>query len=231
MRTWLSVGRTGGRHVVRLGGGPLRPQLVSADVGRCRVALLATTALLLGGDTVELEVEVRSGACLDLFDVAGTVAYSGRGAPAAWHVRATVGDGATLRYAGEPFVVADGADVTRTVDLDVAHGGGVLLRDTVVLGRSGERGGRLRTRTSVRFGDTPVLREDQDLDPDRDRCAPGLLGPNRVLDTVLQLGPGLAAPVDAVSYALVGGAGAVTRWLGRSLAESPLGRVLADSAA
>jgi urease accessory protein len=224
VRTWLSVGRTGGRHVARLGGGPLRPQLVSVDDRRCRVALLATTALLLGGDTVELDVEVRAGACLDLFDVAGTVAYSGRGVPAGWHVRVTVAEGATLRYAGEPFVVADGADVTRTLDLDVGAGGGVLLRDTVVLGRSGERGGRLRSRTSVCVGGAPVLREDQDLDPDRDRCAPGLLGPHRVLDTVLRLGPGLPPPVDAVSYALVGGAGTVTRWLGSSLAESPLGR-------
>ena len=39
----------------------------------------ATTALLLGGDAVELVVEVGPGAVLDLFDVAGTVAYHGRG--------------------------------------------------------------------------------------------------------------------------------------------------------
>jgi urease accessory protein len=174
---------------------------------------------------------VRAGACLDLGDVAGTVAYSGRGVPAAWHVRATVADGATLRYAGEPFVVADGADVTRTLELDVATGAAVLLRDTVVLGRSGERGGRLRSRTAVRVGDTPVLREDQDLDPDRDRCAPGLLGCHRVLDTVLWLGPGLPPPVDAISYALVGGAGTLTRWLGGSLAESPLGRAWSPGSA
>ena len=224
MRTWVAVRRAGDRHVARLGGGPLRAQLVSADARRCRVGLLATTALLLGGDRVELELEVGPGARLDLFDVAGTVAYSGRGAPAGWHVRATVGDGGSLRYAGEPLVVADGADVTRTIELEVGAAAEVVLRDTVVLGRTGERGGRLRSSTTARVAGRLVLREDQDLDPDGDRGAPGLLGRHRVLDTVTRLGTALPPPVDAVSYALVGGSGTVTRWLGGSLAESPLGR-------
>ena len=57
-----------------------------------------------------------AGARLDLFDVAGTVAYHGRGEPSAWHVRLELDEGATLTYAGEPFVVGDGADVTRTLD-------------------------------------------------------------------------------------------------------------------
>ena len=44
-----------------------------------RSALLATTATLLGGDTLRLAVEVGPGLRLDLRDVAGTVAYHGRG--------------------------------------------------------------------------------------------------------------------------------------------------------
>lgn len=223
--------RLGGRHRARLVTSLLRPQLLVADGERCRVALLATSALLLGGDTVELEVRVGAGATLDLLDVAGTVAYAGRGAPAGWHVRFSLGPGARLRYAGEPFVVADGADVSRTLQLDLDEDAEALVRDTVVLGRSGEAGGRLRSRTAVHRAGRPVLLEEQDLDAGRDRTAPGLLGAHRVLDTVLQVGGGAPLVADATTYALVDGAGSVLRWLGSSLARSPLHRAWSAHAA
>ncbi len=171
---------------------------------------------------VELEIRVGAGARLDLFDVAGTVAYHGRGASSAWHVQAEVGAGATLTYAGEPFVVGDGADVTRSLDLALAPDAAASVRDTVVLGRTGQRGGILRSLTSARVGDRPVLLEDQQLDPDGWRTAPGLLGAHRVLDTVMWLGPARPTVTSAPTYALVGGAGTLTRWLGAGLADSPL---------
>lgn len=225
MATTIAVERTGGRHAVRLTQGLLRPQVVASGPERCRVGLLATTALLLGGDEVELEVHVGEGARLDLFDVAGTVAYHGRGAPSAWHVRLAVAAGATLTYAGEPFVVADGADVTRSLEVDLAEDAAVVLRDTVVLGRAGQTGGRLRSLTRLRRTGRDVLLEDQRLDPDRLRASPGLLGAHRVLDTVMWLGPVTPTPVGATTYALLDGAGSLARWLGASLAASPLHRV------
>ena len=224
MRTSLAVERVDGRHRARIVSGLLRPQLLRADPDRCRVGLMATTALLLGGDTVELDISVGPGAVLDLFDVAGTVAYHGRGEAAGWHVRIEVAEAAALRYAGEPLVVADGADVTRTLLVDAASDARVLLRDTVVLGRSGEVGGRLRSSTELRVGRQPVLLEEQDLDPAGHRRSPGLLGHSRVLDTVTQLGPAAPLVSETTTYALVGGAGSLTRWLGTSLADSPLHR-------
>lgn len=225
MVTSIEVERAAGRHAARLTHGLLRPQVVASGADRCRIGLLATTALLLGGDVVDLEVWVGAGARLDLFDVAGTVAYHGRGEPSAWRVRAELADGAGLTYAGEPFVVADGADVSRTLDLDLGQGAGAVLRDTLVLGRSGQVGGRVRTATTVRRAGSPVLLEDQRLDPDHLRDAPGMLGPCRVLDTVTWLGA-TPPPVPGVTtYALEGGAGTVARWLGTSLARSPLHRV------
>ena len=229
MRTSICVERRAGRHRARLVGGLLRPQLIRADERGCRVGLLATTALLLGGDEVALEVELGPGAVLDLFDVAGTVAYHGRGRPASWQLAVTLAEGAALRYAGEPFVVADGADVTRTTSLDLAPSATARIRETVVLGRTGEAGGRLRTRTVVRVGGEDRWREDQLLDVAAGRTRPGLLGDHRVLDTVIALGPGEPpepAP-PAVRFALVLGAGTVTRYLGRDLAASPL-HALAD---
>lgn len=220
--TTIAVDRVGGRHVTRLAQGLLRPQVVASGPDRCRIGLLATTALLLGGDVVELEVRVGPGGRLDLFDVAGTVAYHGRGEPSAWHVRLDVAEGGVLTYAGEPFVVGDGADVTRTLEVDLAGDAAVVLRDTVVLGRSGQVGGRLRSTTAVQVAGRPVLLEDQRLDPDRLRAAPGMLAAHRVLDTIIQLGSAGPTPTCATTYALVDGAGTLTRWLGTSLAESPL---------
>lgn len=222
MRTTIAVELLDGRHVARLTQGLLRPQLVGSSPDRCRVGLLATTALLLGGDEVGLDVRVGPGARLDLFDVAGTVAYHGRGRPSGWNVALAVEEGGVLTYAGEPLVVADGADVTRTLDVDLAAGAAAVLRDTVVLGRSGQVGGRLRSTTRVLVAGRPVLVEDQRLDPDHLRAAPGMLGAHRVLDTVLRLGPFAPAPTDATACALLDGAGTLTRWLGDSLAASPL---------
>lgn len=199
--------------------------MVASSADRCRIGLLATTALLLGGDVVELDVHVGAGARLDLFDVAGTVAYHGRGRPSAWHVRVELGAGAGLTYAGEPFVVGDGADVLRTLDVDLGPDAAAAVRDTVVLGRAGQRGGRLRSRTAVRREGRPALLEDQLLDPGGLRDAPGMLGAHRVLDTVLWLGPAPPVPTVATTYALVDGAGTLSRWLGSSLAGSPLHRV------
>ena len=233
--TVVQVRRERGRLRTALRGGLLRPQLLHGRPDRCRVGLLASTALLLGGDGVELEVEVGPGATLDLVDVAGTVAYDGRGAPAAWRVGVRVADGGRLRWAGEPFVVADGADVTRSLALDVADGGRALLRETLVLGRSGQTGGRLRSRTSVARGERPVLVEDTVLDPAEHRRLPGMLGELRVLDTLLAVGEELAVPPPgptghrATRFALA----EPGCWLGRALlpdlASSPLHRWWAAS--
>ena len=161
MPTRVDVTRRGGRQRLDLVGGLLRPQVVLDRPDHARIGLVATTALLLGGDEVELEVRVGEGASLELFDVAGTVAYHGRGQSASWRVTIVLENGACLDYAGAPVVVSDGADVSRTLDLGLDPTAGVRLRETVVLGRSGQVGGRLRSRTEITVGGRPVLLEDQ----------------------------------------------------------------------
>ena len=121
-------------------------------------------------------MSVGEGIRLDLFDIAGTVAYHGRGRPAAWHVRIELAEGAELRYRGEPFVVSDGADVRRTLRVELAETAGLRLRETLILGRSGESGGRLRSETRLRIAGADVWVEDQLLDPDCGRRHPGMLG-------------------------------------------------------
>ena len=223
--TRIVVERAGERHRIFARPGLIRAETIRNDARSCRIGLLATNALLLGGDRVLIEVEVGPGATVELFDVAGTVAYHGRGQPAAWHTTAQVASGGTLHWAGEPFVVADGADVLRTLELDLDGSATLRLRETLVLGRSGEVGGRLRTRTGIRVGGEPVLLEDQILDPAGLRGCPGLLGDHRVIDSVLGVGGAVSPPLDgAVRFGLVGGRGSLTRYLGADLAASPLHR-------
>lgn len=217
----LDVDPRGRRSRLRLvsGSGPmrvvLRPHTLSTSPTGARVAIVATGALLLAGDRVRIEVEVGPGAHLELVEPSGTVAYDMRGGAARWDVRIHLGAGAGLVWHGQPFVVSEGATVRRTTEIDLAKGATALLRETLVLGRTGEGPGRLTTSTRVSYDDRPVLVEQ--LDAGAGSARVGVLGPHRVIDTVCRFAGteaiGTAAPVDAVSFALpLGG----TMW--RSLA-------------
>lgn len=179
---WLEAGRVR----LDLATGAWSPRVLSADGAHVRVALVATGALLLGGDDVRLVTRVGTGACVELVDTSGTVAYDGRGRAASWAVEADVDDHAALVWDALPFVVAEGADVTRSTVVRLGTGARVCLRDTLVLGRAGEGPGVVRQRTRVDGPDGAVLAEDLDVTgPHR---LPGILGPNRVVDQVLLAG-------------------------------------------
>jgi urease accessory protein len=220
--------------VVHLRGGLLAPRVLRRDPSSVHVMLVATTATLLGGDVVELEVEVGDGLRLDLGEVAGTVAYHGRGRAAVVSTRVRVGTGATLTWAGEPLVVCDGARVERRLVADVDEGGRLLVRDHVALGRSGERGGSLECHTELGYGGTPALVETLDLGDGSDRDAPAMLGGARVVDTVTALGwrPDAVAgtgerpwPPDGVSVYALAAPGAQARNLVHASHASAMPRV------
>ena len=168
----------------------VRPMVLHHDGRGARVSLVPEGALLLAGDAIEIDVTVDAGARLDLVEPAGTVAFDMRGGRARWDVRIRVGAGAVLTWAGEPFVVAAGADVTRRADIRLGPGAALALREVLVLGRHGEGPGRLRQQVSAERAGLPLLVEDLPLDP---TTAPGLLGGHRVMSTVLLLGRTLAA--------------------------------------
>lgn len=194
--TLISVEPAPGRARVRHTPGPVAVRVQRVDADGARVALVATTALLLGGDHVEFDVQVGAGGWLDVVETAGTVAYDARGVPSGWTVRARLGVGARLTWNGEPFVIADGADVHRVTEVDLDPGATACLRETLVFGRVGEAGGALHSTTRVRLAGTDVLVEDLDLPDAGVRSGPGLLGPCRIIDSVLLLG--VAAPPDPV---------------------------------
>ncbi|KRB73882.1 hypothetical protein ASE01_17880 [Nocardioides sp. Root190] len=200
----------------------LRPMLMDRRRDHARVCLVPEGALLLAGDGVEMDIEVGDGARLDLVEPGGTVAFDMRGAAARWSVRITLGRDACLTWAGEPFVVAAGADVQRDTVIRLGAGARLALRETLVLGRFGEVPGRVRLTTTVLDDEGPLLVEDLPLDAS---SAAGLLGGHRVMASVLCLGPdpvSVADDQDPDRYDLHAG-GTLWRRLGAEVHTSGLG--------
>lgn len=205
----------GGRPELTLRSSHLSPRTLSTSGDGARIALVGTTALLLAGDHVAIGVHVGAGCHLEMVDTAGTVAYDGRGGVSSWTVDITVADGGSLTWKAEPFVVATGADVVRTTRVDLAATGTALLRETLVLGRTGESGGSVFSTTRVRHGGRQLLAEDLDLIDVAARRRVGVLGPHRVVDTVACYGrrPVTEPPAGVRLFALAG-AGTIARHLG-----------------
>ncbi|MGN6759829.1 MAG: urease accessory protein UreD [Leifsonia sp.] len=206
------------RAFVTLRAGTIVPRLISKGQSSARVALVAGGALLLGGDTIDIRVTVAAGCALELEDVGGTVAYDGEGRQAAWDATVHLGDGSSITWESLPFIVADGADVERCTDINLGADATAVIRETVVLGRAGERGGRVRMRTRVQSGGDPIVVEEIVIDGQLP--VPGVLGSARVLDTVIVVGRDLP---DSLPFRSVGGStqllrleagGAVVRSIG-----------------
>lgn len=197
--------------------GALAPRLISRTRQSAHVALPAAGMLLLGGDDVHIDIEVGAGCLLDLEDVGGTVAYPSRGDPSAWTVSIHVGQGGVLVWRGLPFVVADDAIVERTTNVTLEPRASAVLRETIVLGRHGEAGGRLTSSLRITDHDGPVLIER--LDVDGRAPEPGVLGSARVLDAVIAVG---FRPESAPRDLVLDRPGAIARHIGFQSHESGL---------
>jgi urease accessory protein len=167
------------------------------------VYLVSGAAGPLGGDQLELRIEVRAGARLRLRTVAATVALPGRsGLESRLTVTATVGPGARLEYRPEPLVVADGARHRTEVAVQLAADASLVLRDEVLLGRHGERGGRCRTRLRVDRDGRPLLRHELEVDgADPAIGGPAVLAGHRAAGTLLTVEPDVTDGVSGVSGA------------------------------
>ncbi|MGS0683738.1 urease accessory protein UreD [Nakamurella sp. GG22] len=222
--TLIRVRAAPGRARLTITDGPIGARVITTDDTGARVGLVATEALLLGGDHIEIEVDVGPGAWLELVETAGTVAYDAEGRASSWTVRIRIGDGGRLFWAGEPFVVSHGANVRRSTTIELGIDAVACLRETLVLGRTGEVGGALESTLSVRQNGTLLMAEHLDLTGIDERVLPGIVGDARVLDTVSLLGMGAPQEPElaAGNRFDLDGPGAVARWLGAGYAASPL---------
>ncbi|MER6993439.1 urease accessory protein UreD [Saccharopolyspora hirsuta] len=185
----VELGR-GGRSVVRelrsqspMTMVPRRAAATSAD-GTAVVHLVGSAATPVGGDLVDLRVHVGPGARLLLRGTAATVALPGQHAG---HSRSTVhievADGGTVEYLPEATVISSRADHQAEMSVVLGEGARLRCRETLVLGRYGERAGRLATTTHVVRGGIPLLRQRLDIGDERLTASASYLAGARVLVT------------------------------------------------
>lgn len=182
----------------------LSPRLLDRRGRHIRIALVGHSAMLLAGDRLDLVVDVGPGVHLELVEPSGTVAYNARGAGSAWSARISVGAGASLVWRAAPFVVAEGADVERDLELTLGTGAVVAFWETLVLGRHGEVGGQVLSRQRVTLEGAPLLVETLDLRDRATRELPGVIGRHRVVASAMLLGLEPERVVNAFTTPLAG---------------------------
>jgi urease accessory protein len=175
-RTRLTRLRSDGPLAVRESGGAV--YLVGAGAGP------------LGGDDLELTIEVGPGACLDIRSAAASLVLPGR-EPSRLVVRARVGAGARLVFSPEPAIAAAACDHRAFADVDLEEGAELVWQEEIVLGRHGERPGRYVSRFDVTSGGVPLLRHELRVDADAPSTA--VLGDAKAVGTVLLTGKDLLA--------------------------------------
>lgn len=204
--TRIRIGRNG-RATTLQPGEFVSPRIVARDGNRVRICLVGHQAMLLAGDRLRIEIEVTDGAEVELVESAATVAYNGRGGRATWDAQVRVADSGSLIWRSEPFVVAAGADVERSVDLCVESGGVAVTAESLVLGRHHEPGGAVVCKTRAVLDTRPMLMETLDLRDPVARSRPGLLGDFRVLSSVLAVGLAVCPAVTRYATPLAGAGG------------------------
>jgi urease accessory protein len=168
------------------------------------VALVQTIAGPLAGDRSLLRLDVGPGAALELQNVAATLALP-HAEPVQQRVVCHLGRGARLVWLAAPLVLSAGCDVERTLELELEDDARALLGEEVILGRHGERGGRLRGRLRAELGGRPLLHEEVLIDPDDPVTAsPLVLGDARAYGSLSLLGAEPPSPADAGELRLAG---------------------------
>ncbi|GGU80731.1 urease accessory protein UreD [Lentzea flava] len=150
------------------------------------VHLVSSVTSPLGGDALELTVEVGPGASLDLRGVAATLMLPGpTGLPSSSLVRFSV-EG-SVRYLPEPTVVTSRAHHTAVVEAELDGHAELLLREVLVLGRAGESAGILSSTVRATRCGKPLLHQQLSVGtPSIDSSPAGLAG-KRVIGTALML--------------------------------------------
>ena len=160
------------------------------------VYLVGGAAGPIGGDLLSLRIEVGAGALLRLRTSAAAVALPGPGGgESVLSVTASVASGGRLEFLPEATVAAAGARHRVEMRLCLEAGAALVLRDELLLGRYGERGGSCRTRLRVDLDGAPLLRHELAVcGEDETSLGPAVLSGHRAAGSLLRVGPG-AVPV------------------------------------
>lgn len=172
------------------------PPVVLRQTGPNRVHLVGAAGGPLGGDDLALEVNLDAGSSVQLRSAAAMVVQPGRlPAAARWTMTARLAQGAVLGWQPEPTVVCDGAELHSQMKLTMQPDAQLILREQIVLGRAGQRGGRFVGELTIERAGVPLLAHTMLLaGADPVLTGPAGTGGARVVGMLAVVGEGIDAP-------------------------------------
>jgi urease accessory protein len=199
--------------------GSLRVRFPGARARLLEAVTVNTAGGIAGGDHFDVTVAVEEGARLSVTTTAAEKVYRTLGAPATIDLRLSVSAGAMLLWLPQETILFDRAGLRRSIEVDVAEGGGLVLAEAIVFGRTamGEavehgslfdrwrvrHGGRLRFVETVRLDGAVAERLRQ----------PAVAAGAVAIATILML-PGDEAALGAIRAAAVRSEVAASAWNG-----------------
>lgn len=169
-----------------------------------RVCIAAGAAGPIGGDRLELRVDVGTGSTLVLHDVSATLLLPGpRDEESRLRVDVHVGTRATLVWLPDPVIAAHGCRHAGEVRIALDRGARLILREELLLGRSGEQPGNLRQHVRVRLDGRPLLHQQLIIGPEAPASdGPAVTGGHRAIGSLLVVDPAWSdGPPSAVALA------------------------------
>lgn len=160
----LVVGDDRGRPVLRR----VRAE-PPVTVRRCddTILLVASAAAPVGGDEIELAVDVEAGATARIGSAAASVVWPGAtGGRSTTTTRCRVGVGGHLSWCPEPTVSVRGSDHVTSTTVELAGDASCLVVEEVALGRQGEPSGALELRLRVERDGHPLVHHAERFGPD-----------------------------------------------------------------
>jgi urease accessory protein len=172
--------------------------VVLRPTGGHRIHLVQAAGGPLGGDDLALDVRLGAGCAAQLRSAAATVVQAGQSpGPARWAVTASVAQRAVLDWRPEPTVVCDGAQLHSRITVALQPGARAVLRELVVLGRAGQRGGHFVGELAVDLDGSPLLAHTVLLDgTDPVLAGPAGTGGARVVGMLAVVGESIGAPAQ-----------------------------------
>ena len=151
------------------------------------VYLVGAAAGPVGGDDLELEIDVGPGTRLVLRSAAASVLLPGPHKDASrLRIRARVAVRGRLDYCLQPAVAAAGCDHHATAVVELEPGGVLRWREAIVLGRHGEPSGHCVSRLDVAMAGAPLYRGELAVgSPDTNRSSAVLDGAGAVGSVLL----------------------------------------------
>ncbi|HEX6404018.1 MAG TPA: urease accessory protein UreD [Pseudonocardiaceae bacterium] len=170
--------------------------VVLRPTGGHRIHLVQAAGGPLGGDDLALDVRLGAGCAAQLRSAAATVVQAGRSpGPARWAVTASVAQRAVLDWRPEPTVVCDGAQLHSRITVALQPKARAVLREIVVLGRAGQRGGNFIGELAVDLDGSPLLAHTVLLDgTDPVLAGPAGTGGARVVGMLAMVGESTGDP-------------------------------------